>query len=179
LEILCKVGDLQGARILDFGCGTGVLLEHLRALGFSGEYIGYDLAPEVVQVARNKFPGVCFEVRDILADGVLESFDYILISGVFNNRIVDNWAMFTGVLKCLFPHARRALAFNALSTYVDYFDPMLYYFSPESVFRFCKEQLSPLVTLHHDYEVRLGVVPYEFTVYIYSSPITPRAELRA
>ena len=33
----------------------------------------------------------------------------------------------------------------------------------------------PRVTLRHDYEVRAGVLPYEFTTYVYASPIPCRA----
>lgn len=180
MAVLAEVGDLRAARVLDFGCGTGHLLTFLREQAdFRGQYVGYDLSGEMIDVARRKFPGVQFEARDILESGVGADFDYVLINGVFNHRLDDNWGLMTAILEQLFPHVRRALAFNALSTYVDYAEPDLSYVNPERVFRFCKQRLSPLVTLRHDYLVKDGVVPFEFAVYAYQTTIGLRAELTA
>jgi SAM-dependent methyltransferase len=151
MAILAEVGDLRSAKILDFGCGTGHLLAFLRReLGFAGEYVGYDLSAEVITTARHKFRRARFEQRDILTEGVPEDFDYVLISGVFNQRLRENWRLMTRILGNLFAHCRQALAFNALSTYVDFFEPHLFYVSPEKVFRHCKERLSSRVCLRHD-----------------------------
>ena len=78
----------------------------------------------------------------------------------------------------LFSHVRCGLAFNALSTYVDYFDDDLFYFDPEDVFNFCKEQLSTRVTLRNDYLITTDSIPFEFTVYIYKSDIKLRKKLK-
>lgn len=180
MEVLAEVGDLRAAKLLDFGCGTGHLLDFLRRRsGFCGEYVGYELSVEMIALATEKFPGVRFERRDVLSDGLAEDFDYMLMSGVFNNRVDDNWGLLTAILGCLFARTRKAIAFNAMSTYVDRFDSDLFYVSPTKVFQFCKEQLSPCVVLRHDYLVRSGIVPYEFTVYVYKTEIEPRKDLVA
>ena len=178
MTVLAEVGDLRSAKVLDFGCGTGHLLTFMqRQLAFTGEYVGYDLPANMISTAQKKFPGFRFEQRDILAEGMPEDFDYVLINGVFNNRVDDNWALMTALLKCLFPHTRKALSFNALSTYVDFFDPDLSYVSPLKVFRFCKEQLSPCISLRHDYMIKPGIVPFEFSVYVYTTDVKPRMEM--
>ena len=177
LQVLLEVADpheLTHARVLDFGCGTSHLLTMLQAGGFRGHYVGYDISEELVAHARAKFPGVRFEHRNVLEAGVPESFDYVFVSGVFNNKLADSWDFLTRLLRTLFARTEKALAFNNLSTYVDFFEPHLYYLAPEQVFRFCKEQLSPRVITRHDYEVRPGVLPYEFTTYVYTSPIACR-----
>ena len=181
MAVLSEIAsDLPTAKVLDFGCGTGHLLAYLRQVRrFSGEYVGYDLSSTMIAAARHKFPGVRFEQRDILADGVPEHFDYVLVSGVFNNHVNDGWGLMTAILTRLFQHTRRGLAFNALSTYVDRFDPALFYVSPERVFRFCKESLSPCITLRHDYTIRPGVVPFEYSVFVYATGIAPRKDLTA
>jgi SAM-dependent methyltransferase len=172
--VLAEVGDLRRAKVLDFGCGTGHLLQVLREhFRFEGEYVGYDLAEGMVAAARSKFPGARFERRDILSEGIPEDFDYVLVSGTLNVRTADNWQLMTLLLNRLFEHSRAALAFNLLSAYVEYTDPGLWYASPEKVFRFCKEALSPCVTLRHDYQLRPGVVPYEFTTYVRRSDVRP------
>lgn len=178
MEILAEVGDLCSAKVLDFGCGTGHLLDFLRRSGkFTGEYVGYDISDEMVALAQSKFPGIRFERHDILAEGIGEDFDYILINGVFNNRTKNSWGLMRSSLQCLFGSVKKALAFNALSTYVDFFDPELFYVSPEVVFRFCKEELSPSITLRHDYMIKTGIVPFEFSIYVYSTDIKSRKAL--
>jgi SAM-dependent methyltransferase len=174
LDALLGVGDLSRAKVLDFGCGTAHLLSMLRGRGFKGDYVGYDLSAELVQHARTKYPDARFERRNVLEDGLPERFDYVLVSGVFNNKVADNWALMTSLLGTLFAHTDVALAFNNLSVYVDFFDEGLYYAEPGAVFDFCKSELSPRVSLRHDYHVRPGVLPFEFTTYVYTSKIPCR-----
>jgi len=170
MAILAEVGVLRTAKLLDFACGTGHLLTFLREhLDFSGEYVGYDLSEAMLDLARQKHPEARFERRNIFEQGLPEDFDFILVSGVFNNRVDDNQGMMHDTLSILFPHIRRALAFNALSCYVDHRVPELSYISPEDVFSFCMRTLSPNVTLRHDYDVREGVAPFEFAVYVYAT----------
>jgi len=176
MVVLAEVADLRRAKVLDFGCGTGHMLSVLRSqLGFDGTYVGYDLVESALEIGRSTYPDARFERRDVLAEGLPEQFDYILVSGVFNNALSDNWTFLTTVIEKLFAATRCALAFNLLSTYVDTFDSGLAYFDPARVFGFCKEHLSPRVTLRHDYEVRPGVVPFEFTTYVYRTDIACRA----
>ncbi|MBK8908784.1 MAG: class I SAM-dependent methyltransferase [Rhodospirillales bacterium] len=178
MRVLAEVGDLSGAKVLDFGCGTGHLLDFLREFcAFPGEYVGYDICADAIRLASEKYPAIRFERRNILVDAIEEDFDYVLISGVFNHRTVDSWGLLRTVLSLLFAHTRKALAFNLLSTYVDYCDPELAYVRPEAVFAFCKETLSPLVTLRHDYCIKPGVVPFEFTVYVHQTDIPVRKSL--
>lgn len=180
MRALVGIGDLSHAKILDFGCGSGHLVDFLRQeINYQGEFVGYDISSEMMSMAQKLHPECRFECRDILSQGVSEDFDYAIINGVFNNRISDNWGMMTAILETLFPHVQRGIAFNALSTYVDFFNPGNFYVSPEKVFHFCKERLSPCVSLRHDYEVKSGVVPFEYVVYVYRSPHAPRAELSA
>lgn len=166
---LIEIADLSTASVLDLGCGTGHLLNVLGS-GYLGTYTGYDLSEEVLAIARSAHPAARFERREILTEGMADRFDYCLISGTFNNRIADNWEFLTSTLKTLRKGIERGIAFNALSTYVDYFDDHLSYLDPAKVFDFCKREISPYVTLRHDYEVRPGVVPFEFTMYIHFAP---------
>ncbi|SFU25882.1 class I SAM-dependent DNA methyltransferase [Paraburkholderia aspalathi] len=50
LDLLREHGD--GARLLDVGCGTGVLIEKALKCGLSA--VGFDASEEMVQVARRK-----------------------------------------------------------------------------------------------------------------------------
>lgn len=176
MAVLCEIGVAKDSKVLDFGCGTGQMLSFLqRSLGYEGEYVGYDISSEAVELARATHPSGRFEVRNILEEAAEERFDYILVSGVFNNLISDNRGFFEAISRRLLAQAEIGYAFNMLSRYVDYLDGGLYYEDPMQAFRFCKEQLSPLVTLRHDYVVRPGSIPFEFTLYVHRSDIAPRA----
>lgn len=173
---ISAIGDLRHAKVLDFGCGTGHLLTVLEnEFEFAGDYHGYDITPGLIDLAREKFHNQSFEVRNIFEDGIPERFDYVLVSGVFNNLVGDNWEWMTQSLELLFSCADKGIAFNNLSRYVDYFDDHLFYVDPGDVFKFCKEKLSPLVTLHHDYQLQDGKVPYEFTTFVYRSEVSCRS----
>lgn len=160
-KVLTEIADLERARILDYGCGKGDLYPYLVEQGFRGAYTGFDISAELIELARKKHPGARFEVRDIEEEEVREKFDYVLISGVFNNRISNNWTWMQSVLKKCFACVTQGLAFNAISTYVNYREEPMFYASPEETFRFCMTDLSPSVTLRHDN------LPYNFTVYVY------------
>jgi len=51
-------------RILDLGCGNGRFYEMLE--GKDIEYIGVDVSKELIDIAKNKFPGVDFRVGDAI-----------------------------------------------------------------------------------------------------------------
>jgi SAM-dependent methyltransferase len=179
MEILAGIANLSKATIFDFGCGAGHLLSYLKAYhSFQGKYIGCDLTEEILAVAKKNHPEARFTRRDVFADGLDEEIDFALVSGAFNNRISDNWGFLTASLRALYSGVRGGVSFNLLSRYVDYFDDDLYYADPEAVFQFCKEELSPRVALRHDYQIKAGMLPYEFTVYIYRDD-SPRRRKKA
>ncbi len=53
--ILDAAGVYRGSRVLDVACGTGVLFEDYLARG-AEQIVGVDLSPEMVSIARRKFP---------------------------------------------------------------------------------------------------------------------------
>lgn len=163
-KVLTEIADLSTAEVLDYGCGKGDLYPYLLEMGFRGRYTGFDINPEMIALAQRKFPAARFVVKDLEEDEVREQFDYVLMSGLFNNRLQDNWGMMTAVLRKAFALARRALAFNAISTYVNTEQPEMYYASPEETLRFCVSELSRDVTLRHHEP------PYNFAVYVFRRP---------
>jgi magnesium-protoporphyrin O-methyltransferase len=70
--------DLRGTRLLDAGCGTGMLA--LEAAKRGAEVTAIDLSPTLVGLARDRLPGnlsVDFRVGDML-DPALGRFDHVV-----------------------------------------------------------------------------------------------------
>lgn len=53
---------LQGASILDLGCGGGRLTPRLNRL--ASEYVGVDYSPEMIAACRERYPDLLFEIAD-------------------------------------------------------------------------------------------------------------------
>lgn len=163
-EMLINIANLSGTKILDFGCGTGHLATYLKRKGIDVQYTGVDVVEEFLSVGRKKHPEHHFGT---LSDISAEKFDYVFVSGVFNNKTSGNRKFYQSSIRTLFDLCDGGLSFNMMSTYVDFRNDELFYESPERVFRFVKKEITPFVTLRHDYEVKSGIVPFEFIIYAY------------
>jgi SAM-dependent methyltransferase len=66
-ELLADLAaELAGrGTVADLGCGPGHVAAHLAALGV--ETLGIDLSPGMIEVARRRYPGLRFEVGDLLS----------------------------------------------------------------------------------------------------------------
>jgi SAM-dependent methyltransferase len=58
---------VQGARVLDWGCGAGYNCHWLHETGTAQEVVGFDLSGDAVALARQAFPGIDFRVADACA----------------------------------------------------------------------------------------------------------------
>lgn len=65
-RIVEHVRDARPARVVDLGCGEGLVARRLRDLPFAIEYRGIELDADAVRVARREVPGLSFEQGDIL-----------------------------------------------------------------------------------------------------------------
>lgn len=168
--VLSAVGDLEGASVLDLGCGFGHFYEYLINRGLRVDYTGYDICPDFVELASAKFPQAKFEVRDIQVDGIPRQFDYIISSQTFNNKLEheDNFEVVKDVIRRCYEASEKAVAIDMLTSHVDFREDHLYYYSPEQVFSFCKT-LTKRVVLRHDYPL------FEFTMYLYKDFVGWRA----
>ena len=66
LLLLEAVGPYPGARLLDLACGPGELARRLQPhVEPGGEVVGVDLAPRMLEVARQRAPGARFLLMDL------------------------------------------------------------------------------------------------------------------
>ena len=156
--------------LLDFGCGTGRFLDYIRRIGREGvAYSGLDMSEQALTLARAKFPDVPFICMDVLAsDDHLPEFDYVVMNGLLNWRgplsfaeMTSYWQRLTSVA---FRHCRRGIAFNTMSTIVDWQREDLFHLPFDAMASFVTANLSRDFVVRHDYGA------YEYTTYVYRRP---------
>ncbi len=83
-KILDGAGIVPGVSVLDVGCGTGVLIPDYLARNVAC-VTGADISPEMVRIAREKFPQehVNFRCGDVVEMTDLGPFDRIMIYNAF------------------------------------------------------------------------------------------------
>ncbi len=160
-QCLLDIGDINGKKILDFGCGKGDFYAFLSSKNIKVDYTGYDINEKLINIAKNKYPECCFKVFDIDKEEITEDYDYIFLCGVFNLRVEGLDAIIKDVLKKLFKHCRIATAYNGLSAHNPKKDFELYYSYPEDLFLFAIKNLTPYVSIRHD---RMS---YDFMMFAY------------
>lgn len=167
--VLCELIEPSDS-VLDLGCGLGDLLGYLRnQRDFRGRYRGLDLVADFVEHARAAYANdeaASFREHDVRQEPLPRGYDVVVASGLFNNRLSDNWEFLTTTARAMFEAATKGVAFNALSTYVDYQDAGLYYCDPLALFDYAKRNLTQRVSLRHDYRVKPDCIPFEFSLYL-------------
>lgn len=168
-QILSEISADLGS-VVDLGCGLGHFCDYLRRKDFGGSYLGLDFVQEFVDHGNSKHahdPRTSFRRCDLLTDEFPQGYDTFFVCGVFNNKMPNNFEFMETVLRKAFSAAKRHVAFNAMSTYVDFEATDLYYTDPREVFDFCKRHLTRRVNLRHEYLVRDDRPPFEYTIYLY------------
>src|SRR5579864_2087970 len=138
--------------ILEIGCGLADFYKYLIQHKRDCLYHGYDIVPEYIDECRRVHPAATFTLRNIFIEGIDGTFDTVVMSQVLNNRYQksDNTRVMQRALELAFEHTRVSVSVDMISTYVDFRDPDLFYYSPEEIFRIAKA-ISPRVLLRHDY----------------------------
>jgi len=168
-QILSEVDDLNGQKIHEVGCGLAHFVDFLAEKGINCEYVGSDISTKMIQKAKQRLPQAQLYVADILEDITPDWMraDYLLASGVFNAKMSINrgvWQQFVEAMFLrMFSLARKGIAFNLITSYVDYENSNLFYLSPAETLDFCIRNLGRRVVIRHDYPL------WEYTVYVYKT----------
>jgi cyclopropane fatty-acyl-phospholipid synthase-like methyltransferase len=134
--VLDKVGNLDGASILDVGSGVGDFYAYLNNKHKNFNYLGIDIMNDFVITAQKQFPKGNFSNME-LAD-IKESFDYVICSGALNAKIPDYKDVYFSMIKNMYNLAKTAVAFNILDTRHHENDHDFAAFHPEEVLEFCR-----------------------------------------
>lgn len=153
------------ASILDIGCGYGDFMRFLREAGHRGQFIGYDVAPDMIREAT-RLHGESADCRWRVGAEPTETADFAVASGIFNVKgevPTDTWAHYVReIIDILARTGRRGFAFNvlSLSSDADRRSGTLYYADAAEMLSYCLHRYGRSVALLQDYGL------YEFTVVV-------------
>tara|TARA_B100000508_G_C11445114_1_gene270948 strand:+ start:332 stop:961 length:630 start_codon:yes stop_codon:yes gene_type:complete len=167
LEVIREQSNVS---LLDFGCGTGHLLEYILNQYDNFENIGYqglDISEQYIEIARKKFPEYKFYQLDIFDKGPqnLGHIDYTIMNGVFTEKrelsFDEMWDYFQELVSLVFDYSKKGIAFNVMSKAVDWEREDLFHLPTDLLIDFLTKKLSRNFIIRNDYGL------YEYTVYLY------------
>lgn len=176
LDIAGSAAHQGPQTLLDFGCGASHLLDYMRARDIGGiEYSGLDVSDEFIRLSRSKNPGVVYHQLDVLeTPDALPEYDWIIMNGVFTAKVAlsfdEMWSYFERLLRIVYGKARRGVAFNVMSTQVEWERDDLFHVPMDLLAEFLSKEISRHFVLRHDYGL------YEYTAHVYREP--RRADIR-
>ena len=159
-------GSVPGPRIsiLDVGCGYGTLLDEIKRRQMAVDYHGIDLSDAMIAAARQRHPDAEWTAQDILK-AELPVFDYVICNGLLMLKLdiplreMDEFAK--AVVRRMFDLCRIGVAFNMMSTHVNFMVSHTFYRNPVEWLAWCMTELSPRVRLDHAYPL------FDFTIHLY------------
>jgi SAM-dependent methyltransferase len=154
-----------GSSVLDVGCGFCDLYDFLEKQGWQGRYTGIDIVPGLLEVARQRHPGIDVRELDITDDSVSlgeDVYDFVISSGALNAALPSgsNELHIELALRSMHRRSRYATCVDFLSSYVDFQKPGAYHTDPSWALAAGK-RLTRRVLLRHDY------MPYEFSLFLF------------
>lgn len=168
-ELLAEAGERP--RLLDLGCGPGLLLDYLAATGklTAVRYHGIDLSAAMTDAARARWPSYEFSCRNILAAPLqYQSFDIVIMNGVLTERVSLSIEAMTQLAESLIAAAFRAcrigIAFNVMSAHVDRMRDDLFHWPFDALASFLKREVSRHYSIRADYGL------YEYTCFVRREP---------
>lgn len=167
LDVIHNNSDNSNVSLLDFGCGTALLLDYMKTLdSHKIIYSGLDISEKFVSVCEKKYPNTTFFCGDLLNPNFkIPNFDYIVLNGVFTEKrdltFDEMWDYFTALLVIVFSKSNKGIAFNVMSKHVDWERSDLFHVSLDKLGEFIYKNLSKDFVFRYDYGL------FEYTTYIY------------
>lgn len=166
---LIRCCDLKkGDTVLDLGCATGELYEFLKKYKIK-KYCGVDFVDMFIKTAKKKYSKnkkLKFIQLDFEKKNIPKGFDWVFLSGTFNDKKKNSKAFMKKTLIKMFKTSKKGIVFNSLSTHVDYRDKELFYSSPEETLNFCVKNLSKYFIIRSDYQLKKNTLPFEYSMCI-------------
>jgi SAM-dependent methyltransferase len=153
-------------KLLDVGCGYGGLFKYAQQQGLSLQYTGIDVASNMISWAKENWHTAEFVEGDFMHYSFgQKKFDYVVCNGILTQKLevslLDMDVFAKRLIRKMFDVCDHGVAFNIMSTYVNFFAPNLYYKHPSDLLAYCLSEISRKIKLDHSYGL------YEYTTYLY------------
>jgi 2-polyprenyl-3-methyl-5-hydroxy-6-metoxy-1,4-benzoquinol methylase len=159
----------QPVSLLDVGCGYGGLWQYISEQKLQLNYTGIDVCENMIGWAKENQRGAEFLHGDMLSYQAQKPFDYIVANGVLTQKLdvsIEAMNLFTQkFVKAIFNQCRVGIAFNIMTTKVNFMVPNLYYRNPAEFMAWCMAEITPWVKIDHAYGL------YEYTTYLYKADV--------
>ena len=159
--------DDNNFTIHDVGMGLADYYAYLQNTfpDLTFEYSGTEILPEFYEEASRRFPSCKFYIRDIAEQSYDDCYDYVVMSGLFHQRrniSIHEWEAFThNLISNAFQMCKKAVGFNFISPFVDYYQTEVYYCNLPKLLNFINDELSRFFVINHNYAL------FEFTAFVY------------
>jgi hypothetical protein len=175
LKVLDQDGGPQQSSysLLDVGCGWGGLCERIQELKLPINYFGIDTVKEMIVHAAAAFPVGRFAVRDVFGMKDEGIHDYVVCNAILTQKldvsIMEMERYAKRLITTMYDLCQHGIAFNMMSTRVNYMVSNLYYQSPPELLTWLLTEISPRVRLDHGYSSLRSDRGkfFDFTVYVY------------
>jgi ubiquinone/menaquinone biosynthesis C-methylase UbiE len=146
-EIRAMIG-YNGGKVLDIGCGTGLLLELFNIN--EDEYVGIDPSGKMLEMAHAKFPGHIFMVSDLETfPNRGRAFDYVIC--LFGVASYIKPEKIVRILSHLKPGGKFFLMF-----YKPEYTPDYYYGIEEGIYRGNENLIKGETIEYHNFIIKVG-----------------------
>jgi SAM-dependent methyltransferase len=165
---LVQAGKARKPSLLDVGCGYGGLLQYAKEKAVPLSYTGIDVVHGMVLDARAHHPDGAFITGDVLEAKLGRRFDYVVCNGILTQKLdlpgllMDEFA--ARLIRRMFALCRKGIAFNVMTTKVNFFANNLYYRNPAEMLSWCMNEITPILRVDHSYPF------FEYTMYLYKDP---------
>lgn len=162
-----RESQLTTVSLLDFGCGASHLNDYICANQLKHiNYSGLDISEKFIRLSQGKYPDTNYYCMDILRTPIqLPCFDYVVLNGVFTEKRElsrdEMWEYFKHVILKIFEIAGKGMAFNVMSSHVDWERDDLFHLSMDKLAAFLVNNVSRDFVIRNDYRL------YEYTTYVY------------
>jgi SAM-dependent methyltransferase len=169
---MLRVADYVGRNrpsLLDVGCGYGGLSSYAISKNIDLNYTGIDVAGNMIEWAGANLPSGNFIHGDLLDYKFEREFDYVVCNGILTQKLkaagleMDSFA--NQLIRQMFSLCTIGIAFNVMTTKVNYYSNNLYYRNPAELFSWCLSEISQHIKLDHSYPL------YEYTIYLYRNAV--------
>ena len=164
MNVVHEADREAGFSMLDVGCGYGGQLDFAKANGYTAQFTGIDVAPNMIEHANQNLPEGEWITTDLFGWDDNRQFDYVVCNGILTQKLstttLEMEAFASKLIASMWAKTRKGLVFNCMTTHVDFKNDGNFYKNP-------LEMLAEALKYTHDVRLDHAYPLYEYAIYMY------------